>query len=260
MNNKLFPNKRVLVLGSSGGIGSAIAHRFLEEGALVTLHGRDKKKLGLKVDALKKSFSQKVDSIQSDISTEKGIKKLISLYKKKNGKALDVLVISVGNGKVPKSALISSKEWMTVFNQNFFSVVESVSACMPLLRHGKNAAIVLIGSIAGIEFIGAPAAYASAKAALASYAKHLSVEVAKDNVRVSIVHPGNVYFEGGRWEELLKENEERISRYIGDNVPQGRFGVPEEIAEAVVFLASHKSLFTTGAHLVVDGGQHNSLS
>jgi len=95
--------------------------------------------------------------------------------------------------------------------------------------------------------------------ALNSYAKHLSVELAKDNVRVSIVHPGNVYFEGGRWEELLKEDKSKIKRYIQEKVPMRRFGKPEEIAEAILFLASSRAKFITGTSLIIDGGQHNSI-
>jgi len=184
---------------------------------------------------------------------------LLAEYKKKHGNSLKVLVISVGSGKVVKTAFIKEREWIKVFEQNFFGIVNLIFDFMPLLKKSKDPSIVIVGSIAGIEHIGAPVSYASAKAALHSYAKHLSVEVAKDGVRVNIVHPGNVYFDGGRWEELLKGNTKKVRQYIKEKVPMRRFGKPKDIAEAILFLASQKAEFITGASLVVDGGQHNSF-
>lgn len=254
-----FEEKKVFIAGSSGGIGYKTAELFLEEGAFVMLHGRNPGKLLKKKKLLEPLFPNRVSAVSADITNAIGRKKLVTEYKKKYGGALDVLVISVGNGKVAKTAFLKENEWLAVFQQNFFGIVNLISDFMPLIKKGKDTSIIIVGSIAGIECIGAPVSYASAKASLNSYAKHLSVEIAKDGVRVATVHPGNVYFESGRWEELLKQNPKKVKEHIKTNVPQGRFGLPGEIAEAILFLASSKAGFITGASLVVDGGQHTSL-
>ncbi len=257
--SKEFSSKKVLVVGSSGGIGSRVAESFLELGGEVILHGRNAKKLSQKRKELENKFSKDIFSVVSDITKEGGRKKIVSDVTKIFGNKLDILVVCVGNGNVPKTSNISEKVWADVFNQNFFSIVLLVSKLIPILKKSKHASIVVIGSIAGIEYIGAPTSYAAAKAALNSYAKHLSVEYAKDNIRVNIVNPGNVYFPGGRWEELSKEDPKKVKEHINKAVPQGRFGTPDEIAQAIVFLSSSKAKFITGSSLVVDGGQHNSF-
>jgi len=256
---KEFEDKKIFIAGSSGGIGFKTAELFLEEGAFVMLHGKNPSKLLEKRKKLELLFSKKVSAVAFDITSVKGRKKLVSQYKKEHGSSLDTLVISVGNGKVPKTAFIPEKEWLNVFHQNFFAIVSLVSDFMPFLKKSKGASVILVGSIAGVEYIGAPASYAAAKAALNSYSKHLSVEVAKDGIRVATVHPGNVYFPGGRWEELLKQNPKKVREHIRTNVPQNRFGSPREIAKAILFLASQNAEFITGANLIVDGGQHNSF-
>ena len=116
-----------------------------------------------------------------------------------------------------------------------------------------------IGSIAGLQHLKAPAGYAVAKAALDTYVKCLAQDLAADGIRVNIVHPGNIYFEGGRWAELQKERKEATEEYIASQVAQQRFGTPEEIANVVAFLTSSKASFMTGASVVVDGGQLKTL-
>jgi 3-oxoacyl-[acyl-carrier protein] reductase len=114
---------------------------------------------------------------------------------------------------------------------------------------------VFIASIVGVESVRAPLAYSAAKTALHAYAKNLARAVASQGVRVNVVAPGNVLFDGGSWAAKLAEDPERVRGYIGAEVPLGRFGNPEEIADLVAFLASSRAAFITGACVVADGGQ-----
>ena len=105
----------------------------------------------------------------------------------------------------------------------------------------------------------APLTYSAAKSALRSYSKNLAVLVAKNNIRVNYVAPGNILFEGSNWDKKLKENRKQIERYINNEVPMKRFGTPEEIANISVFLSSERASFITGACVTVDGGQTKGI-
>jgi 3-oxoacyl-[acyl-carrier protein] reductase len=127
-----------------------------------------------------------------------------------------------------------------------------------MLEH-RNGAVILIGSITGLEATPAPLAYSAAKAALLNYTKNLAREVGGSGIRVNYVAPGNVLFEGGSWERRLRDSPEETSRFIRGEVPLQRFGKVDEIANVVAFLASDRASFLTGACVVVDGGQTRGL-
>jgi 3-oxoacyl-[acyl-carrier protein] reductase len=123
----------------------------------------------------------------------------------------------------------------------------------------KRGAIVFVNSIVAVESTPAPLAYSSAKAALLNYTKNLARQVAADGIRVNTVAPGNIFFDGGSWDKHLQARRDEVLGYIASEVPMQRFGKPEEIADAVAFLASARASFVTGACLVADGGQTRSL-
>jgi 3-oxoacyl-[acyl-carrier protein] reductase len=128
---------------------------------------------------------------------------------------------------------------------------------MPYLS-AAHGSVTVISSIAAREAFGAPAAYGAAKAALEAVSKALARTAVREGVRVNVVAPGNILFPGGRWEQRLREDESGVRAMLAAEVPLGRFGRPEEVADAVVFLASERASFITGACLVVDGGQTRS--
>ena len=167
---------------------------------------------------------------------------------------LDCVVANVGSGTGERGAQLARAEWDRLYSVNLWTSVVLAQAALRRLRE-NGGSIVLIASIAGLESLGAPIPYATAKAALIQYAAELSRVVAADGVRVNAVAPGNILFPGGSWERLTTSDPERWRSYLEREVPLARFGTPEEIADAVVFLASERSSFTTGACLVVDGGQ-----
>ncbi len=148
-----------------------------------------------------------------------------------------------------------AQSWSFLYDINLFGAVRLISEVLPPMLERKSGSIVLIGSITGIESTPAPLAYSSAKAALNNYAKNLARQVAPEGIRVNVVAPGNVFFAGGTWEKHMANNAERVNSYISSEVPMKRFGKPEEIADAVLYLSSPRASFVTGACLVADGGQ-----
>ena len=118
----------------------------------------------------------------------------------------------------------------------------------------SHGVILFISSIAGMEAFGAPTDYSTAKAAIIALAKNISRKVAP-NIRVNVISPGNVYFEGGSWDEKIKHDKKRVDEMIKTTVPLNRFATPEDIANSAIFLCSDKASFITGATLVIDGGQ-----
>ena len=161
----------------------------------------------------------------------------------------------MGSGKGQRGWDLDVTEWNRLMDLNLMSSVKIATAVIPHLTKSKDGNIVFIGSIAGLETLGAPPAYEVAKSALIAYSKNLANEVAKDLIRVNIVIPGNIMFPGSAWEEKMELNNEKTQSLIEAEVPLKRFGKAEEVANAVLFIASRKASFITGTFLVVDGGQ-----
>ena len=114
--------------------------------------------------------------------------------------------------------------------------------------------LLFVSSIAGVEAFGAPTDYSTAKTAIIALAKNMARKLAL-SVRVNVIAPGNVYFEGGSWDEKIQQDKKRVDEIIKSTVPMNRFATPQEIADSAVFLCSDRANFITGATLVIDGGQ-----
>jgi NAD(P)-dependent dehydrogenase (short-subunit alcohol dehydrogenase family) len=161
---------------------------------------------------------------------------------------LDILVCNV-------SALAIGQDeasWRAEFETDMMGTVRAVDAAMPSLETSAAAAIVVISSVSGREVDFAAGPYGVFKAALIHYAKGLSYQLAGKGIRVNALSPGNTYFAGGVWEKIEHGNPELYAQALALN-PTGRMGRPEEMARAVVFLASPAASFITGTNLVVDG-------
>ncbi|MFA5104893.1 MAG: SDR family oxidoreductase [Candidatus Margulisiibacteriota bacterium] len=247
-------DKVVLVSGSSCGIGKAIAKGFATEGAKVVITGLKDADFDRTAEEFLKDFPGKTMQYSGDLTDSVEIHKCLETVTGK-WKTIDVFIGNIGNGRSKPVLAADRKEWQKMLDINLLCAVEAARQIVPIMQKNKKSSIVFTASIAGIENIGAPAPYAAAKAALLSYVKSLSSDLAEYNIRVNAVAPGNIKFPGGRWEEILAEKPAVMKDLIEKEVSMKRFGNPEEIADAVLFLASERASFITGTCLVVDGGQ-----
>jgi 3-oxoacyl-[acyl-carrier protein] reductase len=245
----------VLVGGSSRGIGRAIADEFLREGARTVLTGRDSESLARTASELGNQYGEgRILPVQADLTSSRDVARVVETVMTTWGR-VHTAIANVGTGRGTPGWASDPDDWTRLFEANVFGAAKLVGAVLPSMVAAKDGNVVLIGSIAGIESLPAPLPYSAAKAALANYAKNLSRQVGQFGVRVNCVAPGNVLFQGGSWDRRRSERSEEIDHYIETEVPLQRFGRVEEIAAVVVFLASTRASFVTGACVVVDGGQ-----
>jgi 3-oxoacyl-[acyl-carrier protein] reductase len=247
---KTFEDRRVFVSGSTAGIGLGIARAFAGEGASVAVNGRNLERLGevaAELGAL---------AVSADFSLP-GVADRAAAEIKKAWGGLDVLICNVGSGRSVPPGTETEEEWQRVLSTNLFAATSLVAACRPLFPPAGGA-IVCISSICGVETLGAPVPYSAAKAALNAFVSGIARPLAAQGIRINAVAPGNIHFPGGTWERLLAEDKAKVCAMLDSQVAMKRFGRPEEIADAVLFLASEKSSFITGTVLVVDGGQVRS--
>ena len=237
--------KVVLVSGSTKGIGKAIAKRFIDDGYLVIQNSRNK---------INKSDLVATKYIQFDVTNFQDCLKLIETVQTEFGR-LDVLVCNVGSGAELEKNVSSEKRWHHFIDNNLLSTTYLVDAALPLLLKSRGN-VVAISSICGSSQVkGAPVEYSVSKAALNMFVKSMALKYGNSGIRFNAISPGNMMFNGSTWHTKLKKNEVEVNNFIIDNVPMGVFIEPEDIAEAVLFLGSNKSRFTTGAIINVDGGQ-----
>ena len=237
--------KVVLISGSISGIGKAVTARFVDDGYTVIQNSRNKIDISDLLGA---------KHIQGDVTNYKICIEIIESIKAEYGR-LDVLVCNVGKGADLDSNILSEERWSYFLSNNLLSTTFLVESALPLLIKSKGN-VVAISSICGSSFIkGAPVEYSVAKAALNMYIKSMAFKYANNGIRFNVVSPGNVLFEGSTWHNKIKNNEELVTKFISENVPMGVFIEPEAIADAVLFLASDSSNFTTGVELNIDGGQ-----
>lgn len=247
-------NRRVFVSASGQGIGAETATQFLAEGARVLINDTNKDKLLGLYEDLKKKYNMRVDFFVGDITDQVKITELKKHIVSKWG-GVDILVANLGTGKPLTSDYLDLNEWKRFMEINVYSSIRLIKTVLPELKKSKKGSIVLMSSISGIQQSEAPFGYAAAKSSVITLVKNLSYDLAPFGIRVNAVAPGNIYFQNGRWEEIIQNKPNLVSDYIEKDVPLRRFGTPEEIASAVVFLSSPRSSFTTGACLIVDGGE-----
>ena len=246
-------NKTFLISGSSKGIGLKIAENLLNESANVIITGRSKNLIKNQFNKLDSKFKSKVAYVNGDIKNSLVLKKIKSLIKKR-WKKLDGIVANAGSIKMNISTFSSEKDFYWYQKNNFLTAFKFVNYFLNEIKK-SHGSIVFISSIASLKDLGAPLGYASSKLSLNYYSKFLANELARYNVRVNNIIPGNIYFKGGNWDKKIKKNPKKVKKMIKSQVPLGRFGTPEEIANLATFLLSSKSGYTTGAEIVIDGGQ-----
>ena len=247
-------NKKVLITGSSHGIGYAIARHFLDEGADVILVARNIENLKHSEDVLLEKYGEnRVWSKYCDCTSSESLQELYNAIKNKFG-GIDIVIANVGNGRSVPDPIPADEQWQNTWNSNFESALKTARTFLPMLKKSKGC-LLFVSSIAGMEAFGAPTDYSTAKTAIIALAKNMARKLAPNDVRVNVIAPGNVYFEGGSWDEKTQKDKKYVDEIIKSTVPMNRFATPQEIADSAVFLCSDRASFITGATLVIDGGQ-----
>lgn len=235
--------KIVLVTGGTSGIGLATAKRFVAEGAYVFVTGRRQTEL----DAAVQEIGEDVRGVQGDVSNLEDLDRLFATIKEEKG-TLDVVFANAGWGEFVPLESITEEHFDKTFAINVKGVAFTVQKALPLLKNGS--AVVINGSMS--DSIGQPAfsIYAATKAALRSFARTWSVDLKERKIRVNIVSPEFVPTPAYDYLGITKEMLEGEL----NNIPLERVGVADDIAKAVIFLASDDSSYITGIELFVDGG------
>ncbi|MBF0211936.1 MAG: SDR family oxidoreductase [Magnetococcales bacterium] len=244
--------KRALVTGSSRGIGLAIAQALSHAGCLVAVNGRQSREVERIVATLPGAVA-----VVGDVCHPEEAQRIVSEVERQLG-GLDILVCNVGSGKSVPPGAETYPEWQRVFALNLWSTTNMVEAGRKALAANRGA-VVCISSICGSEVIpGAPVTYSVAKAALNAYVRGVARPFAADGIRINALAVGNVMFPGSTWEDKWRVNPAAVQEMLNKSVPMARLGRVEEVAEVVLFLASERASFVTGATWTVDGGQLHS--
>lgn len=242
-----FTNKTVLVTGGNSGIGLATAIQYAKEGARVVITGRDQATL----DQAKALIGADTIALQNDQGDLRAAAELARILAARDIR-LDAIFINAGVAKFAAFADIDEALWDQTFKVNVKGAYFTIQALTPLLNRG--AAIVLNGSINAHIGMPSSSVYAASKAALISLAKTLSAELLPAGVRVNVVSPGPVatplYGRLGMEAAQL----DQMAAAIQTQIPLQRFGTPEELASAVLFMSSADSAFVVGTELIIDGG------
>ncbi|HEY5768468.1 MAG TPA: SDR family oxidoreductase [Terrimicrobium sp.] len=243
-----FADKIALVTGGSSGIGLATAKRFANEGAHVFITGRRQAEL----DSAGKEIGSNVTTVRSDIANLADLDNLFDTIKQQKGR-LDILFANAGGGEFVPLGHVTEAHFDKYFGINVKGTLFTVQKALPLMPAGS--AIVINGSMVSIKGFPAFGVYAATKAALRSFARTWSIDLKDRQIRVNVVSPGTVITPGYKSElGLTDEQIAQMKAQAAATTPLGRVGTPDEIAKAVVFLASDDSSYITGVELFVDGG------
>jgi len=239
--------KIALITGGNSGIGLATAKRFVEEGAYVFITGRREPELVAAV----KQIGSNVTSIQGDVSNLGDLDRLFAQIKREKSK-LDIVFANAGIARYARLGTITEEFYDSIFNINVKGTLFTVQKALPLLPDG--ASIILNASIVGSKGLAMNSVYSATKAAIRSFARTWTTDLKDRHIRVNAVSPGSIDTPG--LSDLLASSDagEQRKKMISNLTPLGRFGTPDEIAKAVVFLASDDSSYVAGTELFVDGG------
>ncbi|PRD43016.1 oxidoreductase [Phyllobacterium phragmitis] len=241
-------NKVAVITGGTSGIGLAAARLFIDEGAFVFLTGRRQAEL----DSAVAELGANAFGIQADSSKMADLDRLFEAVSAKKGK-IDILFANAGNFSLLPLASVTEEHYDETFDANVKGVVFTVQKAVALLADG--ASVILTGSVTARKGSPAFSIYSASKAAVRSLARNWMLDLKDRRIRFNVVSPGP-----SRTPLLLgaagpdPKEQQGLVDYLGSTIPLGRIGEPEDVARAVLFLASDDSSFFNGAELAVDGG------
>lgn len=248
--------KVAIVSGGSRGIGRAIALGLAEEGCAISVCSRGEEALAETAAAIRARGVEAL-AIPADVTRPEQIVRVVGETRRTFGR-IDILVNNAG-GSLGASGFLDSPDavWARVLETNLWAAIRFSRLVVPEMQQQRGGVIITISSIYGREG-GGPPSYNVAKAAEISLGKALAKELAPHGIRVVTVAPGSILFPGGAWQKRMDADPQAISDFVRREMPYGRFGMPEEVANIVVFLASDRASLVTGACIPVDGGQGRS--
>src|SRR6202047_2264915 len=246
MSGKL-EGKVAVITGGNSGIGLATAKRFVAEGAYVFITGRRQAQL----DAAVKDIGNNVSGVQGDVANLVDLDKLYAAVKVKKGR-IDILFANAGSAELAPLGEITEEHFDKTFNTNVKGLLFTVQKALPLMPPGSS--IILNASTTSIKGTPAFSVYSATKAAVRSFARNWTLDLKERKIRVNAISPGVVPTPGYDLMGLTKEQVQGFVDPMFPAIPLGRVGTPDEIAKAVVFLASDDSSFVNGIELFVDGG------
>ncbi|MDR3616002.1 MAG: glucose 1-dehydrogenase [Candidatus Obscuribacterales bacterium] len=242
-----FAGKVVVVTGGNSGIGLATAKRFVEEGAHVVITGRREKELKEAAVVIGKN----VTTVAGDVSSLEDLDRLYEVVKEKHGH-IDVLFANAGAGTIAPLEVATEAHFDKTFDVNVKGMFFTVQKALPLFKDGGS--IVLNSSVSNVLGVPGFTAYSASKAAVRSLARGWTMELKDRKIRVNSMSPGPIETPALDNTGLTPEQIEQAAAGFVSQVPMGRRGKPEEVAAAVLFLASDESSYITGVDLAVDGG------
>jgi NAD(P)-dependent dehydrogenase (short-subunit alcohol dehydrogenase family) len=237
-----------VITGGDSGIGLATARRFVSEGAYVYITGRRQSEL----DAAERQIGKNVTAVQGDVSQLADLDRLYATVKQQHGR-IDIVFANAGIGEVAALGEISEAHFDKTFNVNVKGLLFTVQKALPLLQDGGS--IILNASNTTIKVSPGLSVYSATNAAIRSFARSWTLDLKARKIRVNAISPGPTNTPGIGHFGQTEEQRKQIVTSAVSTTPMGRLGDPDEIAKAVVFLASDDSSFITGIELFVDGGQ-----
>jgi 3-oxoacyl-[acyl-carrier protein] reductase len=234
-------NKTILITGSSKNLGDYLVNYYLER----------------KFNVIGVSKHKKLNVVNNfyicDLSDATKVKVLFKKIKKKF-KKIDLIISCAGNSKKTYALNENIDDWKSAFNNNFYSFVNLIDAYTKIYQK-KPTKIIAISSIASSKITKAPITYSVAKSALNFYAQIKAKELAKYNIKINILLPGNILMKNNNWASKLKNDRNRTRKYINDNVPLNKFCTPEQVSEMCDYLFGVSGDRITGSKFIIDAGE-----